>query len=786
MLRFGGRHSWLWVLWAAALLLSPVAGAWGQTPATASAPAPTNAWDDVVALVERGEVPAESADAVVEAPIRRMADWLGERSRLESSRTALTRSDFDEYVARARKWHNRGKIARALEYAFAAFTNTTDKDALRQEPWLGELRRDAVAKAEEHRGRNEWLDAHAIYYELSKIFEHDKDLRTQRNECLTHARIEAIYKPDTKWEESLEGIDPAMVKEALWRIDQKYVKEADFRALTEAGLKHILLLTESPSLRKLFEFLRDDTRRQEFQDRLQARLGQVREAGSIARNEATHYFDRLLTINRQTVQLPEALLAAEFMDGSLATLDEFTSVIWPVDYKEFQKHTRGNFIGVGIQIRQKYDEETECNQIVVVTPLEDTPAYRAGVQADDIIEKVDGKSLCEMDISLTKAVEMITGPEGTSVTLTLRRSSENREMELKLARERVEIYSVKGTARSTTDEQKWNHLLDPELGIGYARVTNFQENTVDELRKIIAALQKSNNLRGFVLDLRFNPGGLLTSAVEMAEMFLGKSDLIVRTAGLRSRPFEIPAQRDGPFRDLPLIVLVNGYSASASEIVAGAIKDHHRGLIVGERTFGKFSVQNLIQLVRSDAHLKLTTANYYLPSGRCLHREEDSTEWGVEPDITVALVPKELRKVLDIRRNADVLGPRGRINDQEDEESEGLPKKPSTRPNGTTRPHHTDPASRPVDSESPSSQTKPARENATGSGDAATQPGDDAEEEDPPDANNRPDVDPQLETALLLLRVRLMAEDFPIIAQQGKTAATAEPAALAEDKATTK
>ncbi|UCG16369.1 MAG: S41 family peptidase [Phycisphaerales bacterium] len=771
MFRLPNSRAWIVVLFAAVLMPSAMASVRAMETASAPDSELDSAWLDAISLIERGAADGQLAGADVsdaESPLVRVAQWLSERAELERSRTELTRTDFDTYVARVQKWHERGKIDKALENALYAYANAADKDAFRREAWLAALRKDAIDKAGERRENKEWLEAHAIYYELSEIFDQDTELRDLRHECLTHARLEELYKEGTGWSEPLEGIDPDMVTEALYRIDQKYVEEPDFRAMTEAGLEQVLLLLESPALRELFECLSDDPRRQEFEERLRIRLDQVQTAGSLNRREAAYYFTRMMQINRQTVQLPEALLAAEFVNGALEELDEFTSVIWPVDYKEFQKHTRGNFIGVGIQIRQKLNADTKCNEVVVVSPLEDTPAYRAGIQADDVIRRVNGESLCELEVSLSKAVDMITGPEGTHVTLTIYRSSEDSEIDFKLKRERVDIGSVKSTRRDEVDEQRWNHLLDPKLGIGYARVTNFQENTVGELRAVIDDLLKQHRLRGFILDLRFNPGGLLTSAVRMAELFLGQDEMIVSTRGLHSRPWPINTEEDGPFKDLPLIILVNEYSASASEIVAGAIKDHRRGLIVGERTFGKFSVQNVIQLVRSDAHLKLTTAHYYLPSGRSLHREDDSTEWGVEPDIKVTLVPKELRKVMDIRRNADVIGPRGSANGDADAAKETP-----------------DPAE---DAAAPSEVDTPAPADETGAAVPTTQPADDEddadEEEDEPDPNNRPEVDPQLETALLVMRLRVLSEDFPIIARSSRPEPPPATAKLEEGKLT--
>jgi carboxyl-terminal processing protease len=756
------RRSWMSVGLAVAVFALPALSVWGtdSVPGLERSPQVVSdrAWSHTVSLVREGDfVTARDTISQVPGPIaRRVAGWLDQQIERNQARAQLTQADYDKYVAAAQKWQQRGKIDKALDYALRAYTNTSDHDRFRREAWLAQIRDDAMVKAQSHRQQGEWLDAHALYYVLGEIFEGDKEIQRLRQECLTHARLEEMYKEDTKWEESLENIEPDVVPDALWRIDQKYVDEVDFRELTLAGLKRVHLLVQSPALQKLFEPLRDETRRREFERRLEKRIEQVEESEAINRRSSVFYFNRLLKINEQTIQLPVELIAREFLDASLEELDEFSSVIWPIDNEEFQKHTEGNFVGVGISIRQKYNKDTKCQEIVVVSPLEDTPAYRAGVQADDVIVKVNGTSLCEQDISMNKAVKMITGPEGTSVTLTIRRPSEDREFDLKLVRQMVEIQSVKGYTRDELDPQKWDFWIDEDMGIGYVRLVSFQKNTLPHLRAALNDLQRNGHLRGLILDLRFNPGGLLTSAVQVAELFLGKDEKIVSTKDRRGREWMIPAEQDGPFKDLPLVILVNDFSASASEIVAGAIHDHHRGLIVGERTFGKFSVQNLIQLDRSEAHLKLTTAHYYLPSGKSFHRNEGSKEWGVEPDVAVALVPKEVRKVLEIRHRADVLGPAGQ-GDLEDELGifdEAIP--PDVSSSGS-----------PGDAHSAEPATKDAADavDAGTNGQANPDAAANEDEQDEPDPNDRPDDDPQLDTALLQMRVRLLDVDFPVIAR---------------------
>jgi hypothetical protein len=215
-----------------------------------------------------------------------------------------------------------------------------------------------------------------------------------------------------------------------------------------------------------------------------------------------------------------------------------------------------------------------------------------------------------------------------------------------------------GIARREDDPQEWNHWIDRENHIAYVRVASFQENTVEDLDNVIREL-KADGAQALILDLRDNPGGLLTSAQRMVSLFMGRGEPVVSTEG------RIPGENqnyvtkfDGPHKDIPLTLLVNERSASASEIVSGAIRDNHRGVVIGERTFGKFSVQNLIPLGNSGkAKLKLTTARYYLPSGDSLHRDEGALTWGVKPDVTLRLAMKEKYRIWEMRREAERIGP---------------------------------------------------------------------------------------------------------------------------------
>ncbi len=676
----------------------------------------TGVWGRALDLLHHGKVDqardALEKIAAASSDPDRARVWLDKWLAAEQKRLELTQADYEDYVGRSQKWMGEEDYIKALKWAYWAMLNTADEDEYRRLDWLQKLRERALEKAQKLYDDHEWRDAHALYYSLSLIFEDDQEIDRRRQDCLEHARLDEQYKSDRDWEESLEGIDQRMVEEAFYRVDRKHVVEANFKDMTLAGYNMILLLADSPTLREQFEGLTGD-RGAQFRARLDRKLRQIKAQDELTYREALQYFRRALDINDETAQVPEAIVVREYTDAALEKLDEFTSMIWPYDYREFEKHTRGDFIGVGIQIRNKYNEEIKDTEIVVVSPLEDTPAYRAGILADDVITKVNGESL--VGIPVTKAVTKITGPLHTTVNLTIRRTLENgqeAELDIPLRRERVEIQSVKSLQRSAEDEQQWDFVIDQQMGIGYVRINSFQENTVAQLAQALRDAAE-RGMHGLILDLRYNPGGLLKSAVQMAELFLPEGARIVSTKGLRSREWPVDAETNGQFKDLPLIVLINDSSASASEIVSGAIHDHGRGLVIGERSFGKFSVQNLIRLMHSQAHLKLTTARYYLPSGKSLHREDGSTEWGVEPDLHVPVVPKEESKIIFMRRDADVLGA---VKTNAEEELEE--------------------AVAPPDDEGEDAEAE--------------------EEEELPDPNNRPRRDPQLETALLVMRMHLL------------------------------
>jgi carboxyl-terminal processing protease len=309
------------------------------------------------------------------------------------------------------------------------------------------------------------------------------------------------------------------------------------------------------------------------------------------------------------------------IQGMVSSLDPHSSLLTPEAFKELQIDTQGEFTGIGIHVTMR------DNLVTVVSPIEGTPAYEAGIKAGDKIVKVDGTPTED----LRDAVNRMRGPKGTEVKITVIREGETKPLDFDLVRDVIPIYSVKST------------MLQP--GYGYVWVTHFRENTYDDLIEALSKLESGDTpLKGLMLDLRDNPGGVLDQAIRISDLFL-EDGVIMTSKGRLKRHTRVYKARKGDAkpRHYPMVVLINGGSASASEIVAGALQDQKRALILGNTSFGKGSVQS-IENLRDGYALKLTIARYYTPSGRSIQAK------GVEPDIIVAREILEDKEVAQNQR----------------------------------------------------------------------------------------------------------------------------------------
>jgi C-terminal peptidase prc len=350
----------------------------------------------------------------------------------------------------------------------------------------------------------------------------------------------------------------------------------------------------------------------------------------------------------------------------LSNLDPYTTYIDPETKKKFDIDVQGHFTGIGIQIRK----DSASDQLLVVTPIKNSPAYKAGLQAGDLIttitREVDSKGntlsppevLQTKGMSLSKAVENILGLRDTKVKLTLQREGESKPIEVEITRDEIEVESVLGIKRKSSDE--WDYWIDPENKIGYIRLTNFARNSYRDMERVMNDLTR-RGVKGFILDLRFNPGGLLDSAVKISDLFVDDG-LIVSVRPRIGRETKYPGRHYGSLLGFPMVCLVNGYSASGSEIVSAALQDHNRAWIVGERSYGKGSVQNIQPFEGGD--IKLTTASFWRPSGRNLNKSstkgKEDEDWGVIPDQIVKLTSKDREDLAEAQHESEIIYPRSR------------------------------------------------------------------------------------------------------------------------------
>ncbi len=391
--------------------------------------------------------------------------------------------------------------------------------------------------------------------------------------------------------------------------------------------------------------------------------------------------------------------------GMLTELDPYSNYISPDDLSRFDEEINQEFGGIGIQVNL----DPETRSIIVVSPIPGTPAYNAGIRAGDRITKIAGKKVSDFEIGneLDSAISLMRGKPGEPIEITYvpaigdnarvplaatkdadstKTESEKKDDEKKaeekpadddheeadpealepktgpepktvtVKREIINVATIMGDHYNKDDS--WNFFADEDKKIGYIRLTHFTQKTTQELRDALRTLKKQG-MQALILDLRFNPGGLLSTATEVSDLFI-ESGKIVSTKGRNTKERVWTAVKPGTYSDFPMAVLVNRYSASASEIVSASLQDHKRAVVIGERTWGKGSVQNVIEMEHGHSALKLTTASYHRPSGKNIHRFPGATEqdeWGVMPDdgYIVRFSPEQIRSYLEYRRDRDIL-----------------------------------------------------------------------------------------------------------------------------------
>lgn len=326
--------------------------------------------------------------------------------------------------------------------------------------------------------------------------------------------------------------------------------------------------------------------------------------------------------------------------------DPYTTYLAPEEMAEFDKQVRGQFSGIGAEI------DIHENFLRIVNPLEDSPAWNKGVRAGDIVLEIEGKTT--EGITTATAIKRLTGKAGTDVHIKVRHLNGDIK-KITITRAAIKVPTVKGFSRN--DDNSWTYMIDQKNKVGYIRLAQF---TGESYPRLLAAVEqlKGKGVKGLILDLRFNPGGLLNSAVQISDMFLEGDKNIVSVKGRSQRDRSFGSTDDGAFKEAPLVVLINESSASASEIVSGALRDNDRAKIIGTRSFGKGSVQQVKMLEANGGALKITNALYYLPSGRNIHKRNGQQTWGVDPSegYYVPMDYDQLTDMLKIRREKSIKG----------------------------------------------------------------------------------------------------------------------------------
>lgn len=650
-----------------------------QPVASASSSGALAHWAEGVwagALAGGVEDPLKLLAGIPEADEPGMADLRAAAERFEAN-VAKREASRAEALEKARKelaeHAEKGEVAKALRNAIEIRALLRDKGEFLNSAPVQALASQALEKAKTAEAEGRWLDAHNLYNHLnalndeSRIYEPDlkrlgqrlvmlrlytperlHELRNQQRLAEGEKELPPFNKVGEDWRDKLAGIDRLMVIRAIQGAADMNVEKVKLGRLLIGGYGALRTMTTTTDLTRAFPTLEDASKRDEFIAYLDSTLAALRaDENRPTINDLYGGVEKLLTVNARTVQIGESALLHEFGNGAIGELDEFSALIWPDELSQFQRTTEGKFVGVGIQITLN-----DALELKVVTPLDGTPAQRAGVRPGDLIRKIDGEST--LGITLPQAVDRITGKPGTEVTLAVEREGCADLIELKMIRDDIPVYSVKGWERTGPHETDWSWFIDAPSRIGYLRLSQFTKDTGGEMRRALKAM-KSEGLRGLILDLRFNPGGLLQEAVNVTSFFAEEGKVVTQEDGA-GREVERQNLKAGQamLAGVPTVVLVNGGSASASEIVSGALQDYKKAVILGERSFGKGSVQQVYSL-GPRAAFKLTVQYYRLPNGRLIHRRPGCETWGIEPDVTVEALPKQLSDALTLRQDADVI-----------------------------------------------------------------------------------------------------------------------------------
>lgn len=656
--------------------------------------ADANVSDRIADLAERGKF-EELGHVVASLPKTPETGALSESIRQYQEHAQARRQTknkaFQEAKAEALKHIEEDKPEDAMIKLIEAHSLAEHPEKLFAHEGVDQLIKSVADRAKAAKERADFVDAVSLYRLLDLLFEKTREYKAPYEDAANHIRVLQLYNPkmlrqlyieraerlgnedDLKlfkeandqevedWTVKLSEISTSMLGQAFVHAATKHIDKDGYTALVQGAARGLSIMISTEGIEGAFPGLAQGKNRQTLQAKIDAVLADLDRPGRrLTRATAMTLIAEIIQTNNDTVRLPENAIIYELTQGATSELDQFSSVIWPEELRQFSRSISGKFVGIGVQI-QKID-----GKLTVVTPLEGTPAMKAGLKAEDVIAKVNGVATGGWTVD--KAVRQITGPEDSKVTITIMRD-EVEPFDVTLIRKPINIESIKGFAHR--DEGGWDYWIDKESGIGYIRMTQFLRQTAEDMDKAVEQMKQEGDLNAIVLDLRFNPGGLLSTAIGVVDRFIDKGRIVatVNAEGFATSSHSA-SRRNTYDDDLDLVILINQGSASASEIVSGALQDYERAIVLGENSYGKGSVQDIFPIGRGDALFKCTTQYYQLPKGAIIHRKDDSIEWGIKPDLQIKMTNKEVGDWLEARRDADI------IIDPEDRD----PENPQTDP----------------------------------------------------------------------------------------------------------
>jgi len=684
-----------------AALLSALATVGVKAPAAApdDAPASLETWSSAVWQSALDGRRRDVERFLTDAPKESMPETIGSRFRetmdlrqtnREKARNVRQQA-MEDALAKLEEHLAEDDLINALESAVEVQTLSDDMAAMLEDEQFSSVIAWAQKQIPEVEKKHDWLYAQELLYSLRTLYEdtgrHAEYQKYDEHLDRVNRRVSllAMYAPKRlyelqnartirhgddpldefnpalaiDWNERVREVTVAMLKQAMRTASHEHIESSGYRPMLMGGLEQLELLATTSALSETFEKLDNEQKVRRWVEHIEDELRMLREMDDdeVDSITASRILDGLVWMNDKTLELPRPVIYREFGEGAMFRLDRFSEIIWPEKLRRFQQATEGNFVGVGILIRHN-----DKREIVVVNPLEGTPAYFAGVKPDDVIVEVDGEPT--VGWSLNDAVDRITGKPNTEVEIGLRREDHDGIIRLTIERDVIKLPSVRGWWKeglAEDGEPIWDWYIDSVSGIAYIRLTQFTEDSYSDLLKAWQQITRQGEPRGLILDLRYNPGGLLESAVRVSNLFVRNGLIVAGEDKNQQAVWELKADpRRAAWQGVPTVVLINKGSASASEIVSGCLKAYDAAVIVGERSYGKGSVQT-VHPITNNSLLKLTTQYFRMPAspddpnGPLIHKRPGAERWGVEPDVQVKMTPTQVSDSIKLRQEADII-----------------------------------------------------------------------------------------------------------------------------------